>query len=315
MVITRHGGPEVFAWQERPKPLLNEFDVLVQVRATSISPVDCKLRSGGLVTRQFPLILGYDVSGIVVELGDRVSKFQIGDEVYASLNILRDGANAEYVAADSRSVALKPTTVSHATAAVLPRFAIAAWESLHQRARVQPGQTVLIHAGAGGVGHLAVQLAKLHGCRTIVTASRKEAMRFCRETLEVDKVIDYKSMDFVQQVMSISPDKECPIVLDTDSNDVFARPLDGLPTFPQVPPSEEKLFLRKATQYHESVGFPAAYKLHLDRQKQILSRIGELVDSGQLVPHIGYRLSLSEVARGHALQESGSIIGTISVQF
>ncbi|MBD2578895.1 NADP-dependent oxidoreductase [Oscillatoria sp. FACHB-1406] len=314
MVITRHGGPEVFTWQERPKPLVNEFDVLVQVRATSITPVDSKLRSGYFVTRHFPLILGYDVSGIVVEAGDRVSKFQIGDEVYASLNILRDGANAEYVAADSRSIALKPKTIDHATAAILPRAAIAAWEALHQHARVQPGQTVLIHAGAGGVGHLAVQLAKSHGCHTIVTASRKEAMRFCRDTLKADEVIDYKSMDFVQQVMSISPDKGHPIVIETNSNDLWARSLDGMATSPQLPPSEEKLFLKKATQYHESVGFPAAYKLHLDRQRQILSLISELVDSAQLVPHIAYKLKLSEVARGHALQESGNIIGTISVE-
>jgi NADPH2:quinone reductase len=133
MVITQHGGIDVFDCQEVPKPTLQDFDLLVQVQATSVNPVDCKVRRGSRLPRQFPLILGYDVSGTVVAMGDRVAGFKIGDEVYASPSVMRAGANAEWVAIDSRSAALKPPSLSHTEAAVLPLVSLTAWEALYER--------------------------------------------------------------------------------------------------------------------------------------------------------------------------------------
>ena len=171
MVIREHGGPDVLQLEEIPTPELRDTDVLVEVHATSVNPVDTKVRqrSGG---RELPLTLGYDVSGVVVRCGPRAQLWQPGDEIFATANLFRNGANAEFVALDGRSAARKPGSVDHVTAAVLPLVSQTAWEALHLRARIQPGQTVLIHAGAGGVGHIAVQLAKLHGCRVITTPAR-----------------------------------------------------------------------------------------------------------------------------------------------
>jgi NADPH:quinone reductase-like Zn-dependent oxidoreductase len=126
--------------------------------------------------------------------------WQPGDEIFATANLFRTGANAEFVALDGRSAARKPRSADHVTAAVLPLVNQTAWEALHLRARIHPGQTVLIHAGAGGVGHIAVQLAKLHGCRVITTAGRPESIEFCRDVLRADEVIDYRSMNVVERV-------------------------------------------------------------------------------------------------------------------
>src|SRR5688572_23959095 len=210
MVIREHGGPDVLRLEDRPEPQLRETDVLVEVHATSVNPVDTKVRqrSGN---REFPIILGYDVSGVVVKCGKRVDTWQPGDEIFATANLFRNGANADYVAIDARSAARKPRSVNHVTAAALPLVGQTAWEALHLRARIQPSQTVLIHAGAGGVGHIAVQLARLHGCRVITTAGRPESIAFCRDVLGADEVIDYRSTSVVERVMDLTSGKGLPV--------------------------------------------------------------------------------------------------------
>ena len=131
------------------------------------------------------------------------SGWNVGDEVFGCPNLFGPGANADYVLLDARAAARKPASVDHATAAALPLVALTAWESLHDRARIQPGQTVLIHAGAGGVGHIAIQLARLHGCRVITTAGRPESIAFCRDVLGADEVIDYTAVDFRARVREL----------------------------------------------------------------------------------------------------------------
>src|SRR5215470_15889485 len=214
MVIREHGGPDVLKMEERPEPELRDTDVLVEVHATSVNPVDTKVRqrSG---TRELPITLGYDVSGVVASCGRRATMWQPGDEIFATANLFRNGANAEFVALDGRSAARKPRSVDHVTAAVLPLVSLTAWEALHLRARIHPGQTVLIHAGAGGVGHIAVQLAKLHGCRVLTTAGREESIAFCREMLGVADVIDYRHGDFVERTRELTHGKGVPVVIDT----------------------------------------------------------------------------------------------------
>jgi NADPH2:quinone reductase len=321
MVITGYGGPEVFSFTERPEPIFGEFDLLVRVHATSVNPVDCRVRRGGKVPRKFPVILGYDVSGTVVATGEKVSSFKIGDEVYASPNVFRDGADAEYVAVDSRSVSLKPKTLDHTASAVLPLVSLTAWESLHLRANVQPGQFVLIHAGAGGVGHIAIQLAKLQDCYVITTAGRDESIQFCKDVLKADKVIDYRTTDFVKCVMEVTDGKGCPVILDTVGEDVFVKSMDCISINGQlvtIVPTEtnlisEKLFLKNVTLHYEFMGVPTAYNLHPERQGQRLCALRKLVDSGLLKPHISHKLKLSELPKGHKLQETGHVIGKIAI--
>jgi NADPH2:quinone reductase len=299
---------------------MGDYDLVVKVHATSINPVDCKVRQGSKVPRQFPLILGYDVSGVVASVGDRVSGFSIGDEIYASPNVFRPGANAEYVAVDSRSAALKPKTLNHTTAAVLPLVSLTAWESLHLRARVQPGQTVLIHAGAGGVGHIAVQLAKLQGCRVITTAGRDESIQFCKD-LKADEVINYRATDFVQEVMRLTDGKGCPVILDLVGGETFVRSLDCIAINGQlvtiVPTSTDqiadKLFLKNVTLHYEFMGVPTAYNINPERQGNLLAALANLVDSGLVTPHIAHCLALSDLPKAHALQETGHIMGKIAI--
>src|SRR5665213_604885 len=152
VVIHEYGGPETLKLEERPQPALRDTDILVEVHASSVNPVDTKVRKNSSAQRTLPLILGYDVSGVVVRCGARATQWKAGDEIFAAPNLFRNGANAEYVAIDARSAARKPASVDHAVAASLPLVSQTAWEALHLRARIQPGQTVLVHAGAGGVG-------------------------------------------------------------------------------------------------------------------------------------------------------------------
>jgi len=323
MVITGHGGPEVFAYQEHPDPTLGDYDLLVQVQATSVNPVDCKVRQGSRFQRTFPLILGYDVSGTVVALGERVQGFQIGDAVYASPNLMRPGANAEYVAIDSRSAAHKPTSLDHTSAAVLPLVSLTAWEALYRRADLQPGQMVLIHAGAGGVGHIAIQLAKLRGCQVITTAGRDESLHFCRHSLNADRVINYRQDNFVEVVMEMTAGQGCPVIFDTVGDDVFVQSLECIAVEGQLvtilPTKTDRiadhLFLKSVTLHYEFMGIPTIHGRQPQRQGQILSALSRLVDSGLVTPHVSQTVSLFEqLPQAHQLQETGHTIGKIAVQ-
>ena len=320
-VIHSFGGPEVLQIADRPEPVLRDTDVLVQVHATSVNPVDTKVRASSSAPRALPLILGYDVSGVVVRCGPRATQWKAGDELFAAPNLFRDGANAEYVALDARSAARKPVSVDHATAASLPLVSQTAWEALHLRARIEPGQTVLIHAGAGGVGHIAVQLAKLHGCRVLTTASREASIAFCRNELKADEVIDYQKVDFAQRVRELTDGKGAPVILDTVGGEVFAKSLDCAAINAQIVTilgsntgdRSRGLLHRNVTIHYEFMGVPTAHELEPERPGRILSGIARLVDAGLLRPHISARVALADIAAGHRQIESGRTIGKVAV--
>lgn len=320
MVIREHGAPAVLRLEERPEPELRDTDVLVEVHASSVNPVDTKVRqrSGG---REFPITLGYDVSGVVVKCGSHASQWKPGDEIFAAPNLFRNGANADYVALDARSAARKPSNVDHATAAVLPLVSQTAWETLHLRARIHPGQTVLIQAGAGGVGHIAVQLAKLHGCRVITTAGREESIAFCRDVLRADEVIDYRNTNVVDRVKAITDGKGLPVVLDTVGGDTFAQSLDCAAINGQVvtilgantADRGQTLLYRNVTIHYEFMGIPTAHELEPERPGQILAGISRLVEAGLLKPHVSHRFPLERVADGHAQVETGRTVGKVAI--
>lgn len=321
MPIKAHGGPEVFGWIDLPEPELREHDVLLEVHATSVNPVDAKVRRGARSARPMPLVLGYDVSGVVVKCGIRAGQWKPGDELYAAPNLTRPGANAELVAIDARSAARKPASVDHTTAAVLPLVSQTAWEALHLRAHIEPSHTVLIHAGAGGVGHIAVQLAKLHGCRVITTASRPESIAFCRDVLHADEVIDYRRENVVERVREISGGKGLPVVLDTVGGDVFLQSLDCAAVNGQVVTilgvdtgdRGQSLLYRNVTVHYEFMGVPTAQELDPERPGRILSGIARLVDAGLLRPHVSRRFALERVGEAHAELEHGHTIGKMAV--
>src|SRR6266404_1391620 len=148
IVVTEFGGPEVLQAIDMPVPVPDEHDLLIEVHACGLNPIDFKIRRGALAKgRQLPIILGFDVSGVVRDLGKAVTAFHSGDEVYASPSLARNGANAEFVCVDARMAALKPKTLEHVHTAALPLVTLTVWEALLQRVRVQSGETILIHAG------------------------------------------------------------------------------------------------------------------------------------------------------------------------
>lgn len=321
IVIHAHGGADELRLEEQPKPEPGEFDLLVEVHATSVNPVDVKIRENARGNRKMPLTLGYDVSGVVVACGSRVVGWKPGDAVYGCPNLFGNGANAEYALLDARAAGPKPQSVDHATAAVLPLVSLTAWEALHDRARLQAGQDLLIHAGAGGVGHIAVQLAHLHGCRVITTAGRPESIAFCRETLGADEVIDYKEQDFVARVTELSGGAGLPVVFDTVGETTFQRSIECVAPGGQLVTILGSsagdmgaiLLYRSITVHHEFMGARVAYGNAPERQGAILRGIARLVDRGLLKPHVSKRLPLERVAEGHHQIETGHTLGKIAI--
>jgi NADPH2:quinone reductase len=321
MVIHRHGGPDELRHEDRPVPRPGDDDLLVEVHATSVNPVDAKIRHGGGAPRTFPLTLGFDASGVVAACGARVRGFAPGDEVFGCPHLFKEGANAEYVLLDHRAVGRKPASVDHATAAALPLVGLTAWEALHDRARIAAGQTILIHAGAGGVGHVAVQLARLAGCRVVTTAGRPESIAFCRDTLGADETIDHARDDFTARVRELTGGRGLPVVLDTVGGDVFRRSIDCVAPLGQLVTilgdsagdRGPQLLYRSITVHHEFMGARLAYDVDPAHQGAILTSLARLVDRGLLRPHVGARLPLAEVAEAHRRIETGRTIGKIVV--
>jgi NADPH:quinone reductase-like Zn-dependent oxidoreductase len=192
LVIHRYGGPDVMVVEERPAPAVGERDVLIDVRAASLNPIDFKMRDGKvkLVSKPpMPIGLGCDVAGVVAQVGAGVTRFATGDEVFARLEKGRMGGLAEQVAAAEGVVAKKPANVSMAEAASIPLAGLTALQALRDVAQVQRGQRVLIHAGAGGVGSLAIQIAKHLGAHVLATSSTKN-LELVR-SLGADEPVDY----------------------------------------------------------------------------------------------------------------------------
>ncbi len=322
LVVPEFGAAEVLKLQEMPAPTPGEHDLLLEVHAGGLNPVDFKVRRGAFAKgRSLPIILGFDVSGVVRSLGASVKGFKPGDEVYAAPSLARNGANAELVCVDARSAALKPRSLSHVEAAALPLVTITAWEALVQRACIEKGETVLIHAGGGGVGHVAIQLAKNHGCRVLTTASRPETIDLCGR-LGADVVICYREEDFVERVRQETAGRGCPVVFDTVGGETFDRSLDCLAPFGRLvtcvgTPSDripQKLFRLGATLFFELMGAPALYGERWENQGAILRAAAALADDGKLKPHVSRVLSLEEVPEGHRLLEAGHVTGKLVVR-
>ena len=197
LVIHRYGGPEVMAIEERPAPAIGPRDLLIRVRAASLNPLDFKIRQGTPVRfalgLRFPIALGCDVAGTVEQVGAEATRFRAGDEVYARLEKSRMGGLAELVAADESVAAPRPRKASMEEAASIPLAGLTSLQVLRDVAKVQPGQRVLIHAGAGGVGSLAIQIAKKLGAHVITTCSGRNAELV--RSLGADEVIDYTRED------------------------------------------------------------------------------------------------------------------------
>jgi NADPH:quinone reductase-like Zn-dependent oxidoreductase len=306
--IHEYGGRDVLAFEDAPVPEPGDGEVLVRVAASSVNPVDWATRNGYMVdfyTYTFPLILGLDVAGVIESVGSNANGYRPGDVVYGRANPAVNGAYAEYVALPISQIAHKPLSLNFQQAASLPHVAVSAWRALIDAAQLEAGQTVLIHGAAGGVGTVAVQLAKLRQARVIGTASANN-LEFLR-SLGADQVIDYKATRFEDVVHDVD------VVLDLvgDMADgtqqrswQVLKPGGMLASLVQFPSPET------AAQH----GVRATFVSSEDCNTQLLTEIGQLADSGKLHPFVSSVYPLSETHKAHEKSESRHVRGKIVLQ-
>ncbi|GAA4324750.1 NADP-dependent oxidoreductase [Streptomyces venetus] len=296
------GGPEVLKEVEieRPEPRPNE--VLVRVRAAGVNPTDWKHRATGGFLGEPPFVLGWDVSGVVAAVGIGVAAFAPGDEVFGMLPYpFGHGSHAEYVIAPARALARKPAGIDHTQAGALPLVSLTAWQALTEHADVRPGQRVLIHAAAGGVGHVAVQIAKERGAYVIGTASagKHEFLR----GIGVDETIDYRETDFTEAV------KDVDVVLDTIGGDNALRSLRVLRpggVVVSILPVGKDDFYQEA----ERLGVRAVRML-VDADRAGMEAIASLAEAGKLRATIAGTFPLNAAAEAHASGDTGRTTGKL----
>ena len=300
--IHEYGGPDVVRYEESPQPEPGPGEVLVRVHAAGVNPVDWKTRSGGgqadKIGDRFPMVLGWELSGTVEEIGPEVDGLVVGDEVFGLVRFPQPGETyAEYAAVPAHELAPKPPGLSHAEAAAVPLAALTAWQALFDAGGLESGQTTLVHAAAGGVGHLAVQLARWKGARVIGTASAANA-EFLR-SLGAEPV-DYADQRFEDVASDVD------LVLDSLGGEVLER------SFSVLRPGGVLVSIRAqpSSEQAERHGVRATRVL-VEPNADELRRIASLLESGEVRPVIHEELPLSEVGRAHQLSEEGHTRGKI----
>jgi len=297
--------------------------IKVQLKAAGINPVDTKLRSRGVFYPDaLPAILGCDGAGVVTETGSEARRFQPGDEVWFCHGGLGGAAGnyAEFTVLEESGAESKPESLSFEEAAALPLVLITAWEALFDRARLTASQTVLIHAGAGGVGHVAIQLAKSVGARVATTVSTPEKAALVQH-LGAERVFSYRERDFVKEAMEWTAGRGVDVILDTVGGETFRRSLGAAATYGQVvtllDPGHDVEW-KEARNRNLGIHFtlmltpmlqdlPEA-RLH---QGDILNQCAKLIDAGKLKPLISTTLPLEDAAKAHELIEEGHVQGKI----
>lgn len=299
--IEAYGGREQLKYGELPMPEVGEHDVLIEAHAASVNPVDWKIREGYLrqmLPYHFPLVLGWDVAGVVKQVGSKVQRFKVGDEVFSRPATERNGTYAEYVAADEHLVAMKPKNLSFEEAASIPLAGLTAWEALVELAKVRAGQKVLVHAGAGGVGAYGVQLAKSLGAHVATTVSRNNVEY--AKSLGADDVVAYDEADFSAVL------RDFDVVFDTMGGEIQQKSFTVLKSGGVIvsivsPPDKAEAEKRGVrTEY---------FFLQPDGEK--LAKLGQLFEQGKMRPVVGAVFPLAETASAHELSETHHARGKI----
>jgi NADPH:quinone reductase-like Zn-dependent oxidoreductase len=309
IVIIKAGGVQNLLHTQITIPLISANEVLVKVNSISINPVDVKTRSSegmltGLLGDTNLPILGWDISGTVIETGKEVNEFKKGDEVFGMINFPGQGkAYAEYVAAPSRHLAIKPENVSHEEAAAASLAALTAWQALITNAKIKAGDKVLIHAAAGGVGHYAVQIAKNKGAHIICTGSVKNKEFILG--LGADEFIDYQTTRFEDVVRHVD------FVFDTVGCEIYDRSLltlkkDGL-IITLHPLSNEQ---QEKTKSLELTG----YRIVVSSNGRDMNKIANLLQQKKIISHVSHSFPFNQMADAHLQIESGRTRGKVVVK-
>ncbi|EJL71229.1 NADP-dependent oxidoreductase [Chryseobacterium populi] len=311
IVLENFGGVENLVYKDIEKPTITAHEVLVKVKAISINPVDVKVRSRQAplaedLAKYDPLILGWDISGEVTEIGNEVTQFNIGDEVFGMVNFVGHGrAYAEYVAVPARHLAQKPKNISHLEAAASTLAALTAWQAFDSYGKLRSTDKVLVHAASGGVGHFAVQVAKHIGAFVIATSSgpNKDFVL----GLGSDEFIDYRNVRFEEVLQDID------FVLETIGGANFQKsvqvlkPFGTIVTLPSGHTEEDELKAREK-QLH------ACYFMSVYSCGQDMQHIASLLAKGVLKPHISHVFGFDEMAKAHMQIETGHTVGKVVIQ-
>ena len=323
IILPEHGGPELFRVKDVPKPEIKAGHVLVQVAASSVNPVDFKIRQGVIpIGPELPGILHGDMAGVVEEVGEGVDGFTPGDEVYGCIGGFKGlpGVLADYALADARLLAKKPSSLSMEEAAALPLVTITAWNALMDRARVREGQKVLVHAAAGGVGHVGLQLAKAAGAEVHVTASSDEKLALGK-SLGADAGINYKKTSVEEYVSEHTGNEGYDVVFDTVGttrlDDSFQAAKIGGTVVSIAARSTHDLtnvHVRGLTLHVVFMLLPLVQNIGRERHGDILREAAQLAETGKLRPNLhGEVFSFERVGDAHALLESGGVMGKIAL--
>ena len=323
VLMTRKGPPETLELREIPEPaIIHPTEIKVRLRAAGVNPIDTKVRRRGLFfTDALPAILGCDGAGEVVETGAEAHRFRPGDRVWFCHGGLgrEPGNYAEFNVLDQCWAAPMPKTLDFETAAAGPLALITAWGMIYDRGRLRTGHTVLVHAGAGGVGHLALQLAKLREARVLTTVGSAEHAELARH-YGADEVIDYRERDFVEAVNELTGGRGADLVAEMVGPEVFARSIHCTACFGDLVTLLDpgSLSLAEARMRNLRIGFelmllPMLRNLHAARrhQMEILEECTDLIDRGLLRIHLGRVYPLSEAAAAHAGIETGHTTGKL----
>ena len=325
ILMTGVGGPEVLRYADVAEPEIpSPHHVLVRLHAAGVNPIDTKIRAThSYYPERLPAILGCDGAGVVEAVGASVTRFRPGDEVYFFNSGLgyEPGAYAQYTVVPEYYCALKPRYLSMQEAAAAPLVLVTAWEALIKRAQLKPQETILVHGGAGGVGHVAVQLAKHLGAFVATTVSSETKAEFVRG-LGADHVIRYPEEDFVEAALKWTDGRGVKVVLDTVGGATFCRSFSATRVYGQVvtllsaacePSAINTARMRNLTVGYVQVIAPIYLGLHSARlaQTRILEEGARLMEEGRLRVHVGRVLPLAEAAEAHRLIASGGTMGKI----
>lgn len=318
IIFKTFGTPEVLQMVERPAPTPKAGEVLINIHATALNYSDLLQRRGTYVMKtEGENILGIECSGVIAALGEGVTGWQIGDKVCA---LLPGGGYAEQVAVNAGHVLPCPEGLSLLQAAALPEAACTLWSNLRDIGRLQPGDTVLIHGGAGGVGSLAIQWAHHWGARVITTAGSPDKLQRCRE-LGADVTIDYRQEDFVEVVQRVTDGRGVDVILDNMGADYLARNIDALAVDGRIVMIGLQSGREAPIQLGKMMGKRAALHTTSLRDRSttakqaivagVLQDVWPAVIGGSIKPVIDKSFALDEVVEAHAYMESGSHVGKI----
>lgn len=310
VILKEAGSVENLQFAEMEKPALQNDEVLVKVASVSINPVDVKARAydgvlGWIFGEERPVILGWDISGEVVETGNGVTDFKMGDQVFGMVNFFGNGkAYAEYVASPSKHLALKPHNTTYQQAAASTMAASTAYQALVDVAKIKKGDKVLIHGASGGVGHFAVQIAKHFGAYVIGTSSAKN--RNFVLSLGADEHVDYTKENFAEKV------QDADIVLDTIQGETLLHSVDAvrpdgiiitLPT-PEIPQE----VIEKANMKQVNIAF-----MMVASKNETITAIAQLLEQEALKPHIHKTFPFEEIAKAHLEVETNRVVGKVVI--